>query len=197
MIQSKSYEIFQSVSIKQRGIIMGSFTPRLLIGVLVVVLSAAFFAGCAGTHLSNGKVPDEGRLRERISEFHNALGNNDIAAWYAMISPIIRDKMTFGQFKKGFRWDENSASRSKSTMQAELSRVCRCSEMRLLRCVLVADVSVTRPGQEPSKERPIETWEFANGEWYWAYMGPDTGGRCPASDTFARITSHWVFLFPL
>jgi len=155
------------------------YTFRLLIGVLVVVLLAPILSGCADTRPLTANVPNEGRLRERISEFHNALGNDDVAAWYAMTSPAIREKMTFEQFKKGLRRDENNASRSRTTMQAELSRVCRCSEMRFLRCVLVADISIARPDREPSKERPIETWELAGGEWYWAYMGPDMGGRCP------------------
>lgn len=155
------------------------FSSRLSLVVLALALSASLLVACADVRPITTKAPNEGRLRERISEFHNALGNNDIAARYAMTSPAIRERITLEQFKKNLRRDADSEPRSKSTMQAGLSKVCRCSDLRFLRCVLVADISIIRPGKEPTRERPIETWDFADGEWYWGYMGPDIGGRCP------------------
>ncbi len=143
----------------------------LLFAVVVLLLGA-----CQTILPQSGELPREDRLRERLQEFHHALGNNDIEKWYAMTSPVIRQKMTLDEFKKDLRWKED---RSKSKIEGELLRNCSCVQMQLLRCVLVVGISVDLPGQPPLKERPLETWEFGDGEWYWGYMGPDLRGRCP------------------
>ncbi len=90
-----------------------------------LALSASFLVACADFRPIATKAPNEGRLRERISELHNALGNDDIAAWYAMTSPAIKERITFEQFKKNLRRDADSEPRNKAIMQAGLSKVCR------------------------------------------------------------------------
>jgi hypothetical protein len=96
-----------------------------------------------------------------------------------MTSPTITEKITFEKFKKGFRWDENAANRTKMNMQAELEKTCSCIQQRYLRCVLVINIDINESGHNPKTENPLETWEYANGEWFWVYMGPDTRGKCP------------------
>ncbi len=152
---------------------------KLSANIFVCLLLLIFLGACQGIRPVPGGLPEEGRLRARLQEFHRALGDNDIAAWYALTSPGIRDRVTFEQFKKNLRWDENADRRSKTKTQAELAKRCSCVQERFLRCVAVVNVSIEKPGGGSSQEKPLETWEFADGEWYWAYMGPDTGGRCP------------------
>jgi hypothetical protein len=135
--------------------------------VIIACITALFFLGaCQGVKPTTVELPDETRLRARMQEFHNALGNNDIAAWYAMTSPTIRDKMTFDQFKKDLRWDEDASRRTRKTTRADLMKPCSCVQMQFIRCVVIADITIEEPGKNPSRERPLEMWEFADGEWY-------------------------------
>lgn len=115
----------------------------------------------------------------RVSQFHDVLANNDIIMWYAMTTPTIRSKMTLEEFKKDFRWDENNAKRNKDKMRGELNRVCNCLDMGYIRCVIIADVTIIRPDQQSTIERPLEMWEYGDGEWYWGYFGHDSRGLCP------------------
>jgi len=48
-----------------------------------------------------------------------------------------------------------------------------------MRCVLIVDVTIEEDGGGIKKERPLEMWEYAGGEWYWDYMGAESRGRCP------------------
>jgi hypothetical protein len=123
--------------------------------------------------------PDEARLRARLAEFHSALGANDVTRWYAMTTPTIREKMTFEQFKKDLRWDENASRRKKSVMTGDLGRVCSCVPMGFIRCVLIVNVTTRDADGRVQKERPLETWEYGDGEWYWGYLGPESRGQCP------------------
>jgi hypothetical protein len=129
--------------------------------------------------MEKANVPDEARLRARLAEFHSALVANDIARWYAMTAPVVRDKMTFEQFKKDVRWDENAGRRKETRMTASLGRACSCTPMNTTRCVLIVDVMIEDADGKIKKERPLEMWEYAGGEWYWGYMGAESRGRCP------------------
>ncbi len=148
-------------------------------------LAGLLLSGCSAPLVSREagagavSLPDEARLRARITEFHHALGANDISKRYAMATPGIRDKMTFEEFKKDVRWDENAARRKESRMSATLERACRCTLMNTMRCVLIVDVTIEEGGGGIKKEWPLEMWEYAGGEWYWGYMGAESRGRCP------------------
>ncbi len=124
-------------------------------------------------------VPDEARLRARLAEFHNALGANDISRRYAMAASGIRDRMTFEEFKKDLRWDENAARRKETKISASLARACSCAPMKALRCVLIVDITIEEAGGKVITEKPLEMWEYDGGEWYWGYIGADSRGRCP------------------
>lgn len=151
-----------------------------LSAVMITYIMALFFLGaCQGVKPTAVELPDETRLRARLQELHNAIGNNDIAAWYAMTSPTIRDKMTFDQFKNDLRWDQDASRRTRKTMRADLMKPCSCVQMQFIRCVVIADITVEESGKHPSRERPLEMWEFSEGEWYWGIMGHDSRGRCP------------------
>ena len=129
--------------------------------------------GLAGEAVS---LPDEARLLARIAEFHGALGANDIERWYAMSAPAIREKMTLEQFKKDMRWNGNA---SQTKMTAVLDRACSCVPVQYLRCVLIVGVTAEGAGGKITRERPLETWEYGGGEWYWGYIGAESRGRCP------------------
>jgi hypothetical protein len=153
--------------------------------VILAAMAMMLFPACGVPVVSQKtgteavSLPDEARLRARLAEFHDALGANDIAKWYAMTAPGIRDKMTFEEFKKDMRWDENAARRKEIRMKGELGKVCSCTAMRTLRCVMIINVTIEDADGRVKKERPLEMWEYAAGEWYWGYMGPESRGRCP------------------
>ncbi|HOC45737.1 MAG TPA: hypothetical protein PKM26_03940 [Syntrophorhabdaceae bacterium] len=122
-------------------------------------------------------LPDEQRLRVRLSEFHNALGNSEVVTWYNMTTPGIRSQMNLEQFKKDLRWDDRK--HEKSDISGELAKPCSCVNMGFTRCVIMVDITLVSPGKAPSKEKSLQTWEYDGGEWYWGYMGPGNNGRCP------------------
>lgn len=146
-------------------------------GLLLTACSASLVP--SGSRAEAVALPDEARLRVRLAEFHDALGTNDIARWYAMTSPAIREKMSFEEFKRDMRWEENTARRKEWKMTASLGRACSCAPANDLRCVLIVDVTAEEAGGKSTKERPLEMWEYAGGEWYWGYMGVESRGRCP------------------
>ena len=37
--------------------------------------------------------------------------------------------------------------------------------------VLIVDVTIEDADGKIKKERPLEMWEYAGGDWYWGYMG--------------------------
>jgi hypothetical protein len=158
---------------------------RFAILIVIAVLSLAFLAACQAAGISRGagadsfSPPHEARLRARLTEFHNALGANDISKRYAMAAPGIRGKMTFEEFKKDLRWDENASRRKETRMSAALVRACSCTPMEALRCVLIVDVTIEEVGGKVVKEKPLEMWEYAGGEWYWGDIGAESRGRCP------------------
>lgn len=150
--------------------------------MLAILLLAAFaLAGCTTAPTrSDAPLPDEAKLLARLKEYHAALGHNEIEKVYALSSPNIRKRMTFVDFKKDMRWDTVGAKSPMLEMQAGLGKSCGCTDMGgFLRCVLIVDVAVSGAGRSPATERPLEMWEYVNGEWYWGYTGPDSRGRCP------------------
>ena len=151
--------------------------------IICFAWSVLFFLSSCQTFKTSGQytgvLPDELHLQTRIKQFHDALGNNDIATRYAMTSHVITRKMTLDQYKKDFRWDEKAVNKTKISVKAELGKTCSCEQQIYLRCVLVINIGINEPGHDPKTESPLETWEYADGEWFWAYMGPDTKGRCP------------------
>jgi|GEM_PF-3409753 len=150
-----------------------------LSAVIVVFVMLLLPGACQGVKPTTVELPDETRLRVRLQELHNAIGNNDIVTWYAMTSPSIREKMTFDQFKKDLRWDQDASRQTRKTMRADLMKPCSCVHMQFIRCVVIADITIEEPGKDHSRERPLEMWEFSDGEWYWGIMGHDSSGRCP------------------
>jgi hypothetical protein len=156
-----------------------NFSSSKCMSFVVILLFLVFMAGCAGVHPHNVKTPHEERLRARVSQFHDVLGLKDINAWYAMTTPTIRSKMTLEEFKKDFRWDENEAKTNNQKMRGEFSKVCSCLDMGYIRCVIIVDVTITQPDQPSTIERPLEMWEYADGDWYWGLIGHDSRGRCP------------------
>jgi hypothetical protein len=152
---------------------------------VVIFLSLMSLAACQtpGSIMNSGPekaaVPDEARLRARLTEFHNALGANDISKRYAMATTGIREKVTFEEFKKDLRRDENAARRKETRMSAALVRACSCTPMKALRCVLIVDVTIEEAGGKVITDMPLEMWEYDGGEWYWGYIGANSRGRCP------------------
>ena len=72
---------------------IGSSKIRWAFVVLVLGLLAACQApgSIKSSGMEKATVHDEARLRARLAEFHSALGANDIARWYAMTAPAVRE----------------------------------------------------------------------------------------------------------
>jgi hypothetical protein len=87
--------------------------------------------------------------------------------------------MTFEQFKKDMRRDENAGRRKEAGMTASLGRACSCTSAGYMRCVLIVDGTIEDADGKIRKERLLETWEYAGGEWYRGCMGAESRGRCP------------------
>jgi hypothetical protein len=160
--------------------------PKSRLLVIFLAMGLSCLSACAappGPRGSAGEavvsLPDEARLRARIVEFHGALGANDISKRYAMATPAIRGKMTFEEFKKDLRWDENTSRRKKTRISAALARVCSCVQVKAIRCVLIVDATVEEDGGKVIREKPLEMWEHDGGEWYWGTIGAESRGRCP------------------
>jgi hypothetical protein len=127
---------------------------------------------------STVNLPDEQRLRIRLTEFHDVLGNNDMTAWYNMTAPAIRKRMTLDEFKNDLRWDDNKP-KIKSVIKAELIKPCSCDKTGVTRCVILVGININEPGKNPVNEKSLQSWDYADGEWYWGYMGPGNKGHCP------------------
>jgi hypothetical protein len=144
----------------------------------MLLIGLTFLCACRSFPVG-GTLPAEDQLRFKLQNFHQALGQGDIAVMYELTSPQIRKRMSLEAYKKDLRWDKNAHRRRLSEITADLTKSCPCEQQEALRCVLVVDLLVKESGKAPYREQPLETWDFQDGHWSWVYMGPDTGGRCP------------------
>ena len=146
---------------------------------LTALLPAASQASTISEGQSAGvSVPAEPLLRTRLNEFWRAVGAHDIVKRYEMTTPTVRERVTLEEFRKTWSWQERPEFPAQN-MTADLSRVCSCVELRLLRCTLTVELTIERPGEPPTHERTLQMWEFADGQWYEAYSGAPSGRRCP------------------
>jgi S1/P1 nuclease len=150
---------------------------------LADVLAALFPATSGASTAPQGQsdsvsVPEENLLRARLKEFWQAVGARDIVKRYEMTTPTVRERVTLEEFRKTWSWQERTEFPWQN-MTAELSKVCSCVELRLLRCTLSVEVTIKQPGEAPVRERTAQMWEFADGQWYEAYSGAPSGRHCP------------------
>lgn len=153
----------------------------IALALSILVMAAILLSACQGFKNPDGKaaLTEEARLRARLKEFHTALGNNDLEKWYSMTTPAQRKNMTFEQFSSNLRRGDKKGSTDRQQIEAELSRVCSCVQVRDLRCVVIVDLEISGRDKTLRKERPLEMWEFSDREWYMGYIGADSRGRCP------------------
>ncbi len=155
------------------------YTRRIILVACILTILWSCYTTTNVVKTESSELPAKLRLEYRIREFHKALGSNDIFTWYSMTSPYFQTRVSLEQFKKNLRWDENMVRRPQKDMKGELSRNCGCVQDRYLRCALIVDIMETEKNGFVKKENPLETWEYHEGEWFWAYMGPSAGGLCP------------------
>ena len=150
-------------------------TTSLLAALLPPALLASTPSVEEGTEAN---VPEISLLRVRIREFWRVVGVHDIVKRYEMTTPTVRERVTLEAFKKTWSWQEQPQFPVQN-ITADLAGVCSCVELRLLRCTVAVDLTIERPGEPSSHERTLQTWEFADGQWYEAYSGAPIGRRCP------------------
>jgi hypothetical protein len=150
---------------------------------LADVLTALFPAASEASMTAEGQsagvtVPEEAVLRARLKEFWQAVGAHDIAKRYELTTPTVRERVTLEEFRNTWSWQERPEFPVQN-MRAELSRVCSCAELWLLRCTLSVELTIEKLGDPPVHARTVQMWEFADGQWYEAYSGAPYGRRCP------------------
>jgi len=149
------------------------------------------FTPVAGTSkMSEGqgfgtRTPEEALLRARIKEFWRAVGAHDAAKRYELTTPTVRERVTLDEFRRTWSWQDRPEFPVQK-ITADLTKICSCVQLRLLRCAVVVDLTVETPGEPPKHERTAQMWEFADGQWYEAYSGAPSGRHCPGEPPFSR-----------
>ena len=116
-------------------------------------------------------------LEARVKQFWQAVGAHDIVTRYEMTTPTVRALVTLEAYKKTWSWEQQPQFPLQS-ISADLAGVCSCVTLRLLRCIVRVDLAIEQPGEPRRDERTLQTWEFADGQWYEAYSGAPIGRRC-------------------
>lgn len=130
---------------------------------------------------AGANAPEVPLLGARVKEFWRAVGNHDVVKRYEMTTPTVRERVTLEAYKRTWSWEQQPEFPSQS-ISADLAGVCSCVKLRLLRCTVAVDLTVERPGEPSRDEHTLQTWEFANGQWYEAYSGAPIGRHCPGGE---------------
>jgi hypothetical protein len=159
--------------------------PRHALVASAMVLAALQTLCAAPIRAGSGPdLPDEVRLRARLQAYYKALGERDLAAQYAILTPTLTRNMTLEQFT---RYEENKAARLPTEPRWNLSSVelvknCFCGNMGgLLRCSMIIKLTEEGPDHKLTTSQPLDMWEYGNGEWYHGMTFEDSGGKCPPS----------------
>jgi|SRR5262245_40643883 len=154
--------------------------PSLLATRLFVpLLCPALLASTPALEEGNQtNVPELPLLRTRVNEFWRAVGIHDVLAHYQMTSPTVRERVSLEAFKKTWSWQEQPRFPIQG-ITADLSGVCSCVELRLLRCTVSVDLAIDQAGEPSRTEHILQIWEFAGGQWYEAYSGAPIERHCP------------------
>lgn len=134
---------------------------------------------------SGHSLPAENRLKDRIIQYHKALGARDSKAMYLMESPFIRSRMSFEEYKKDWHMDEKWSSAPHVDRSAEIENICYCGSVVLygskaFRCVMLLDITDMSPGGQRYAHKSLEMWEYVDGEWYFGYPG-EGEQSCPGA----------------
>jgi hypothetical protein len=148
-------------------------------GLLAMLLPAVLLASTPRARDgAQANAPDVPLLRARVKDFWQAVGAHDIVKRYEMTTPTVRERVTLEAFKKTWSWQEQPEFPVQK-ITAELTGVCGCMELRLLRCTVAVALTVERPDEPSRDEHTLQTWEFTGGVWYEAHSGAPIGRRCP------------------
>jgi hypothetical protein len=147
--------------------------------LLIPPPSSALLAATPSTDEDVGaNAPEVPLLGARVKEFWQAVGIHDIVKRYELTTPTVRERVTLEAYKRTWSWEQQPEFPLQS-ISADLTGVCSCVKLRLLRCTVRVDLAIERPGQPRRDERTLQTWEFADGQWYEAYSGAPVGRHCP------------------
>ena len=142
-----------------------------------LAIAALALSACAASRIE--QTPAEEKLHDNIAAVHAAIGRGDVEKWYAMTPPSVRNQMSLADFKRDIRWDSVGARRPPQEWKAEVAKLCSCRQETTFRCVVSVHLRITDAEKAPVEEWPLETWDHVGGNWYLAYIGANTGGRCP------------------
>ncbi len=152
------------------------------VSVLTISLLACLVRGVQSAPLVRGSLlaDDEGNLRLRVAELHEAMGSGDFAAWYRLSSSsaLVGQRISFDEFKRTFE-DPYGRMRGWDVRQATLKEICNCADYRypagprVLRCALRVDFDFNN--SEEAEE--LEWWDSVQGQWYWTRTDAQRG--CP------------------
>ena len=153
------------------------------ISVLVISLLVGLVCGVQSAPLGRGSLlaDDEGNLRLRVAELHEAMGSGDFAAWYRLSSSsaLVGQHLSFDEFKRTFE-DPYGRMQGWGVRQATLKEICNCADYgypagpRVLRCALLVDFVFN----DSQKAEELEWWDGMQGQWYWTRTDAQRG--CPA-----------------
>lgn len=123
--------------------------------------------------------------RARLKEFWRAVGAHDVAKRYALTTPTVRERVTLDEFRKTWSWQDQPEFPVQN-MTADLTKICSCVQLRLLRCMVAVNLTIETPDERSIHERTVQVWEFADGQWYEAYSGAPGGRRCPGEEPLRK-----------
>lgn len=97
-----------------------------------------------------------------MKEFWRAVGAHDVAKRYALTTPTVRERVTLDEFRKTWSWQDQPEFPVQN-MTADLTKICSCVQLRLLRCMVAVNLTIETPDERSIHERTVQVWEFADG----------------------------------
>jgi hypothetical protein len=147
--------------------------------LLIPPTPSALLAARPSTDEDDGaNAPEVALLRARVKEFWQAVGVHDIVKRYELTTPTVRKWVTLEAYRRTWSWEQRPEFPLQSIL-ADLAGVCSCVKLRLLRCTVSVNLAIDRAGQPRRDVRTLQTWEFADGQWYEAHSGAPVGRHCP------------------
>lgn len=131
-------------------------------------------------------MPDEPRLRGRISDFYRAYEARDARALYEMHVPFLQSVFSLEEFKEESGFDDAWSAERAAGLVVDLEEPCYCRNWTYPdgsageRCVLVLRGVEEGPSGQQQAGKFLDMWDYVAGEWY--HWGPGEGAGCPTRD---------------
>lgn len=142
-------------------------------------------AGAPDSSALDAALPDEARLIARLQAYYDAILAKDVHVMYETQTPSTRSAQSLEDYRDhgGMSFSLGLIGPTAAKVTVRLEQTCSCSRFErpypMIRCNVLVSRLQEDAGGAQTRERHIELWEHADGEWFYVIAG--VGSQCATS----------------